>query len=317
VPVVDDATVSVEIPDPPEDSVTLDELRLAVRPEEGDTVVESVTGPAKLLMLARLIVAVAEEPDWNDMLDGLELMLKSGVGGGGEVTVTATLVVCTIGPLVPVTVTVYDPGDDEARFRVDDALPPADNPTLVGLRAVVTPDGEEEAESETVPEKLLMLARLIVEVPEDPDWKVRLDGFDEMLKSGGGGAEFTVTAKLVEWTTEPLVPVTVTVYEPAAADDKARVAVPVPPADNVTLEELRVVVKPEGVLVLDRETVPEKLFRLDRVIVEVAVPPAVKLRVEGLADMPRSGVGVVVLKNSVIGEAPASPVDSVASPQLA
>lgn len=75
-----------------------------MRPVEGDAVVESVTVPEKLLMLAKLTVDVPEEPDWNVMLDGLELMLKSGVGGG--VTVRARLVEWTVEPLVPVTVIV-------------------------------------------------------------------------------------------------------------------------------------------------------------------------------------------------------------------
>lgn len=81
----------------------------------------------------------------------------------------------------------------------------------MGFNVPVTPDGEDESESVTVPAKLLMPARLIVEVAADPDWKVKLDGLAEILKSGGGGGELTVTATLVEWTSEPLAPVTVTV----------------------------------------------------------------------------------------------------------
>jgi len=85
----------------------------------------------------------------------------------------------------------------------------------------------------------------------------------------------------------------------------------------VTLEGLSVAVKPEDDTVLDSVTDPAKPFKLDRVIVEVAVEPAVKLRLDGLLAMLKSGVGVVVLKNSVMGVAAASPVERVARPQFA
>ncbi len=63
-------------------------------------------------------------------------------------------------------------------------MPPEERLTLVGFREAVIPDGEIEEESDTVPEKLLRLERLIVDVPEEPDWIVRLVGLLEMLKSG-------------------------------------------------------------------------------------------------------------------------------------
>ncbi len=93
-------------------------------------------------------------------------------------------------------------------------------------------------------------------------------------------------------------------------------AVPVAPADSVTVVGVIVGVRPEGDPLVESDTGPEKLFKLDSVIVEVAELPAVKLTVEGLLEMPKSGVAVVVLKNSVMGEALASPVDNVARPQF-
>ncbi len=54
-------------------------------------------------------------------------------------------------------------------MRVDDPEPPEVRVTLVGLRDAVTPEGETAEASETVPEKLLRLARLIVEFPDEPD----------------------------------------------------------------------------------------------------------------------------------------------------
>ncbi len=58
---------------------------------------------------------------------------------------------------------------EEETVRVDVADPPAERLTLVGFRVAVRPDGETEDERETLPEKLLRLARFIVEVVVEPD----------------------------------------------------------------------------------------------------------------------------------------------------
>ena len=87
-----------------------------------------------------------------------------------------------------------------------------------------------------------------------------------------------------------------------------RVEEPVPPDERVTLAGLSDMLGPAGELVEDRATVPAKLFRLVRVIVEVAVDPELVLSEAGLALMLKSGVGEVGLKNSVIGVALPSPV---------
>ncbi len=92
--------------------------------------------------------------------------------------------------------------------RVDDPLPPDESVTLVGLTGAVRPDCDTDVESITVPEKPLRLARLMVDVPDEPDWKLRLEGPLEMLKSGEAT---TLTVTVVECDKEPLVPVTVTV----------------------------------------------------------------------------------------------------------
>ncbi len=93
----------MEVPDPPEDRVTLDGLIDALRPVT--ELAERDIVPEKPLRLKRAIVEVPDEPACIVKLDGLEAMPKSG-GGGGAVTVTLMLVECTIEPLVPVTVTV-------------------------------------------------------------------------------------------------------------------------------------------------------------------------------------------------------------------
>ena len=53
-------------------------------------------------------------------------------------------------------------------MRVDDPEPPEVRVTLAGFRDAVRPEGETVDESETVPEKLLRLARLMVEFPDEP-----------------------------------------------------------------------------------------------------------------------------------------------------
>ena len=95
-------------------------------------------------------------------------------------------------------------------------------------------------------------------------------------------------------------------------DERARVEEPVPPEDRVTLAGLKVAESPDGDAEAESETVPEKLFRLVKVIMDVAELPDVKLILDGLVEIEKSPVGVVVLKNSVIAAAPASPVDMVA-----
>ena len=92
----------VDVPEPPEVRVTLAGLRDTVEPDAGTTTVESVTVPENPLRLPRLIVAVAEEPDWTVRADALVERLKSGA----SVTLTRMMTVWTSDPVVPVTVTL-------------------------------------------------------------------------------------------------------------------------------------------------------------------------------------------------------------------
>ena len=91
---------------------------------------------------------------------------------------------------------------------MEEREPPLERVTLVGLREVDGPDDDTRAARLMVPTKLLRLARVIVEVEEEPAWKLKLAGLLEMLKSGGT-TTFTVTA--TECERAPLVPVTLTV----------------------------------------------------------------------------------------------------------
>ena len=93
-------------------------------------------------------------------------------------------------------------------MRVDDPEPPEERVTLVGLSEADRPDGETEADRLTVPVKPLRLVRLITDVPEVPDWMVRLDGLLDILKSVVGG--LTVIS-LEEVPVSPFESVTVSV----------------------------------------------------------------------------------------------------------
>ena len=60
---------------------------------------------------------------------------------------------------------------------------------------------------------------------------------------------------VVEWLNEPLVPLTVTLYDPVVAPVQERVDVTDPPLVGVTFDGLRLQVKPdEGAIVAVNET---------------------------------------------------------------
>jgi hypothetical protein len=73
---------------------------------------------------------------------------------------------------------------EEDTVSVDEPVPPDERPTLLGFRVAVKPDGATEVDSVTVPEKLLMLARLIVVMFDEPRLTMRLGRTLDMLKSG-------------------------------------------------------------------------------------------------------------------------------------
>jgi hypothetical protein len=94
------------------------------------------------------------------------------------------------------------------------ALPPllADRLTMVGFRLADGPEGITVSDRLTVPEKLLRLVRLMVDVAEAPCGRLREDGFADRVKSGVDGF-VTVTETVAECVIEGelLWPVTVTV----------------------------------------------------------------------------------------------------------
>ena len=86
-PGIVDATVRVEIPLPPEVSETRERLKEAVEPTI-DTVEVKLTGPEKLLRLARNIEDEFDDPEKTTSELGLAVMAKSGAAPTAIETVT-------------------------------------------------------------------------------------------------------------------------------------------------------------------------------------------------------------------------------------
>lgn len=94
--------------------------------------------------------------------------------------------------------------------KVAEPVPPAARGMLVGLSAAVMSGVGAEAVRLTVPLKPCRLVKVMVDMLEEPGRAIRNDGSAPMLKSG----MTTSTATVTERTSEPLVPVTVTLYCP-------------------------------------------------------------------------------------------------------
>src|SRR5947209_4654079 len=104
-------------------------------------------------------------------------------GGGFDVTAAEIDVVCTSEPLVPVTVSVYDPVVVPVTVQVDDWLPLSDD----GEQEPVTPAGADVTVSATLPVKPPVEVSAIVEVADWLGMNETLPGFAAMEKSGTGG----------------------------------------------------------------------------------------------------------------------------------
>ena len=92
----------------------------------------------------------------------------------------------------------------------------------------------------------------------------------------------TLKATFVEWDREPLVPVTITVTEPAELKVQERIEVPEPP---VTVVGVRVQAELSEV----RATSPVNPLTGKMVTVEVPAEPTVAVTAVGLAEMVKSG----------------------------
>jgi len=200
------------------------------------------------------------------------------------VTVRVTEVVCVGEVPVPVTVSEYVPGAAVPVFTVSVELPPA--VTDVGLSAAVAPLGTPVTERLTVCALPEVTAVEIVLVPEAPCTRLKLVGLAAIEKLFGG---LTVSVTEVVCVAEVPVPVTVSVYVPAAAVPVFTVSVELPPA--VTDVGLSDAVAPLGTPVTERLTVcalPE-VTAVEIVLVPEA--PCTRLKLVGLAAIEKLLVG--------------------------
>jgi hypothetical protein len=197
-------TVKVTLAEPPADSVT--NVGLVVAPGPPETLDDRVTFPLNPFRLVMVMTDVAEEPDGKVNVDVLAETRKSG----GIPTVTVILKEWERRPLVPMTVTVYVPAgvvDETVTVNVDVAETVAVvNTMLLGLASVLNPDGPG-TDNEMVPLKPFRPLRVIVPVAEEPA-RIDNEGLAATVKST------TFTLMRTEWESEPLVPVTFTLYVP-------------------------------------------------------------------------------------------------------
>jgi len=96
--------------------------------------------------------------------------------------------------------------------RVEEAEPPADRLTDVGLRDSRGPDGETVELNVRVPEKPFVLVSVIEVVPDELGATVKDIGLEVIEKSGF--VTVTLIATVCEGDPELFVPVTVMLYTP-------------------------------------------------------------------------------------------------------
>jgi hypothetical protein len=136
------------------------------------------------------------------------------------VTVKAIVLVADRLPLVPFMVTVTVPVAAEllaVSVSVEVTLPSAEGVTELGENDAVTPEGSPDALSVTAELKLPLLETVIVLAPDAPCATDRLPGESDSEKDGVP-LPVTVSAIVVLAVRLPLVPVMVTVDEPAVAE---------------------------------------------------------------------------------------------------
>ncbi len=182
------------------------------------------------------------------------------------------------------TVTVYVPAVDELTVKVELTTAPGVRATLTGDSEAVAPPPETEVASKSVPEKPRLL-RLTDRPLEEPATRLTEVALGLTVKSFN-----TVNMMVRVWTTGPLVPVMLRLYEPARVApvvEMTNVEVPDAPVVRVILVGLNGAARP----VIDggdnvKPTVPANP-RLFREIMVVPEDPA-RNDTTGLDDMPKS-----------------------------
>ena len=183
--------------------------------------------------------------------------------------------------------------------KVEELLPPDRTKRLDRLNDVLRSVEDVVADRVTVPANPPTLPTVIVEVPLTVGFKTKLDGLALVLK----GATDRVTRIL--WTIEPLVPVTVTLYNPVLVELHVRVEVPDVP--RVIVDGLIEQLAPDdGEIDVVRLTAPTNPFEVATVTVEEVDPPTASLIVEGEAESPKSGTRTPTMADLV--KEPLTPV---------
>jgi len=139
------------------------------------------------------------------------------------------------------------------------------------------------AVSETIPLNPLTLASVIFAASEWPVWMVSGEEDADMEKSGTGFVVETVNVTVFEDVLEPLVPLTITVYVPAAPSHES---VEVPEVPRVILVGLKLQLRPvEGETEDASTTVPAKPPIEDTITVDVPKTPVAAATLVGLGLM--------------------------------
>jgi len=122
-------------------------------------------------------------------------------------TVSCTLVLWLVAPLVPVMVIVSVPVAVAAVVEMLSVEVP-EVLTEAGLKVALTPAGKLPVPRETVPLKLLSAPTVTVYVVPLPAVTARDEGDAEIVKSG---IPFTIRVTVAEWASVAVVPVIVSV----------------------------------------------------------------------------------------------------------
>jgi hypothetical protein len=194
---------------------------------------------------------------------------------------------CDNEPLVPATVTVKVPDAVDEAEHESVLEPEVPSVTLFGESVhVILPEVPPVTVevNETDPVKPFMLVIMIVDVPAAPPAVIlTLVGLAVIVKS------WTVYVTLAVRDKLPLVPITATVYVPAEPEQES-VDVAEPPAGVVTLAGFKLHARPaDGDTDAVSDTAPLNPFRLDAIIVEVPVVPALTAIEVGLVLIIKSG----------------------------
>jgi hypothetical protein len=185
--------------------------------------------------------------------------------------VSAMLVVADRAPDLPVIVTVAVLAAAELAAVKVTVLRPA----FIAPKLAMTPDGNPEAASATVPLKPFSAVMVMVLVPLAPLLRLTLAGVAPTVKLAGAATVIAIVVLLMMF---PEVPVTVTVEVPSAASP---VALNVSVVVRVAAAGLKVAVTPEGRPLTEKVTVPLKPVCGATVMVVTPLPPCGTLRLAG------------------------------------